>query len=721
MKNLDQALKKYFGFDSFRANQQQIIEHLLSGNNTFVIKPTGGGKSLCYQLPALVSEGTALVISPLIALMKNQVDAMRARSIDDSVAHFLNSSLEKDQIDQVKKDVLEQKTKLLYIAPESLQKKSVQTFLSKAHISFVAVDEAHCISEWGHDFRPEYRKIKQVIESLCGPKAFIALTATATLKVQQDILNNLGIENAQVFKSSFNRLNLFYNVTSKQNLESKLIGFVKKYAGKSGIVYCMSRKKVEQVTELLNLNGVSAVAYHAGFDRDQRAENQELFIKDKVNVIVATIAFGMGIDKPNVRFVVHYDLPKTIESYYQETGRAGRDGLPSECLTFFSQEDVEKFEHFISKKNAVEELKHRFLLDQVVHFFESGICRRKFILKYFGEDFQVKDCAKHCDNCNYDAEQTNIENGLKQLFLAIQVMKEQASSKQLEYFLKGNLSPIIKQYEFDQHAVFGALKQYDSEQIKALIINAYVEGYTDLNFNESAYYSNTQKSFDQDFSIVMNRDLNAQDNLPSKASQKQNIEYDKNLFELLNKEVRQIAELNNLPPYVVFSEVSIIEMASKYPTSEQEMVSITGVGAGKAKKYAASLIKIVQDFVEQNNIEKQEHFAIKTIANKSVHKIHIIQSIDRKMPFEDIAGAKKLSIDELLSQIEIIVESGTKVNIDYYLNDLFDEDQQEDFIEYFKETESDCVDSAVEEFEDEGYSREDIRLMRIHFLSKYAH
>lgn len=722
-KTLHFALKKHFGFSSFKGTQEQIIISLLNGNNTFVIMPTGGGKSLCYQLPALISEGTAIIVSPLIALMKNQVDAIRGFSSDDSVAHVLNSSLTKREASQVKEDVKQGKTKLLYVAPESLTKAENIQFLKSVKISFFAIDEAHCISEWGHDFRPEYRNLKSIFNKI-GKTPIIALTATATEKVQQDIQKNLGMEGSQLFKSSFNRDNLFYQVRPKINVNKEIIKFIKQHPSKSGIVYCLSRKKVEEIAQTLQVNGINALPYHAGLDANSRAKHQDAFLMEDCDVIVATIAFGMGIDKPDVRFVIHHDIPKSLESYYQETGRAGRDGGEGICVAFYSYKDIEKLEKFMHGKPVAEQEIGKQLLLETVSYAETSICRRKYILHYFGEKFNTEKCQKKCDNCSNPKKQLEGKDDIVLLLNTIIESKEKFKAKEIVNILTGNMTAMLNDYNSKELDVFGKGKHQDSSYWHAVIrqlqvsglLSKDVETYGLLKLNNlSREFIEKPKSFmiteDHDYSDIETKE--AQLNQKSSA-------FDTNLLELLKDLRRSIARTKNLPPFVLFQDPSLEDMAMQYPISTDELTQINGVGSGKAKKYGKEFISLIKAYVEENDIERPQDMVVKSIVNKSGLKVFIIQSTDRKLPLDDIASAKGLNMTQLISEIENIVYSGTKVDITYYLNEILDEDHQEDIYNYFKDdAETDSIDAAMEEFEGD-YEEEDLRLMRIKFLSELA-
>ncbi len=728
--NLQAELKKHFGFDAFKGDQEEIIQSVISGNDTFVIMPTGGGKSLCYQLPALIHEGTAIVISPLIALMKNQVDSIRGHSEDDFVAHFLNSSLNKAEQIVVKDDLRAGRTKLLYVAPETLNKKETIDFFKELTISFVAVDEAHCISEWGHDFRPEYRRIKEMIKGINSKIPVMALTATATPKVQGDIQKNLGMSDARVFKASFNRTNLFYEVRPKVELAKQLIRFVKERQGKSGIVYCLSRKKVEEIAETLQVNGIKALPYHAGFDAGTRAKNQDMFLNEDVDVIVATIAFGMGIDKPDVRFVIHHDMPKSLEGYYQETGRAGRDGGEGHCLAFYDYKDIEKLEKFMQGKPISEQEVGKQLLEEVVAYAETAMSRRKFLLHYFGEEFDEEngEGAKMDDNAVNPRPREEGSKWVKMLLDCVAELKETAKAKYIIEILTGVSNSQIKSFRHDTIKSFGAGKEKDKKFWMAVIRQTTVgkllikdiETYGVLKLGEKGkeFIANPQP-----FTVILDHDYieRAEDDNLILNTKAQGSAMDDKLYQLLKDLTRSVAKDNNVPPFVVFQEPSLMDMANQYPITLEELANIQGVGQGKANKYGASFVSTIADYVEENDIERAQDIVVKSVVNKSGTKVYIIQNIDRKRPLEDIAKARDMSMEDLLTEIENIVESGTKVNLDYYLGDAVDEDKQDELYDYFMEdAETGTIEEAMEELKDEDYSEEEIRLMRIKFMSEVA-
>ena len=718
------ALKKYFGFNQFKGRQEEVINSLISGNHTFVIMPTGGGKSMCYQLPALMCSRPAIVVSPLIALMKNQVDAIRGHCSDDSIAHYLNSSLTKSESDAVKLDVRSGKTKLLYLAPESLTKQNTIEFLQSINISFVAVDEAHCISEWGHDFRPEYRRLRSIIENI-NKVPIIALTATATPKVQMDIQKNLGMTDANVFKDSFNRENLYYEVRPKVNIEKSIIQFIKLREGKSGIIYCLSRKKVEDVSELLTVNGIKSLPYHAGLDAQTRAKHQDQFLMEDVDVIVATIAFGMGIDKPDIRFVIHHDIPKSIEGYYQETGRAGRDGGEGHCLTFYAYKDIEKLEKFLAKKPISEQEIGKQLLHEMVSYSESAVCRRKILLNYFGQEYDEKKCNKNCDNCKCPKEKFEGQGFIVHLLSTMKSLnqKHKFHSKYLTDFLTGIRSAKIIEYQGYKNDRFGKGLSKDEKFWNAVIRQCIVNGLIDKEVETYGTLKCSEKGLkylEKPFSypLTQNHDY---DQLPdtSNTNNEKQIAFDEALVKVLKELRKQVAQQKNVPPYVVFQDPSLEDMAINYPCNEEELKNIVGVGVGKAMKYGRVFIETIKKYVEENDIERPNDFVIKSTVNKSVLKVHIIQNIDRKIPLEDIADAKGKSVDDIIEEIEAIVFSGTKINLNYFIDEILDEEQQSEIFDYFQEAESDSIEAAKEEFDGE-YEEEELRLMRIKFLSELA-
>ncbi|PDH48619.1 MAG: DNA helicase RecQ [Bacteroidetes bacterium MED-G21] len=721
--SLQTALKNYFGFSNFKGNQKVIIESLIKGHDTFVIMPTGGGKSLCYQLPAFISEGTAIIVSPLIALMKNQVDAIRGLSSNDNVAHVLNSSLTKKEAQQVKDDIRSGHTKLLYVAPESLTKKDNINFLKSVKLSFFAIDEAHCISEWGHDFRPEYRNLRNIIQSI-GKAPIIALTATATEKVQEDIQKNLGMENAKLFKSSFNRENLFYEVRPKINVNKEIIKFIKQHPDKSGIVYCLSRKKVEEIAKTLQVNGINALAYHAGLDSNTRAKHQDAFLMEDCNVIVATIAFGMGIDKPDVRFVVHHDIPKSLESYYQETGRAGRDGGEGICVAFYSYKDIEKLEKFTQGKPVAEQEISKQLLLETVSFAETSMCRRKYILHYFGEHYNETNCNALCDNCKNPKKHHEGKDQVKLVLDTIKESKEKFKAKEIVNILTGKMTAMINDYNCNQLNSFGKGENNDSAYWHAIIRQIIVGGFLDKEIESYGILklNNNAKEFlikPTSFMIREDHDYSNIEDQETELNIKSDV-YDTKLLSMLKSLRKKVAKTKNLPPFVLFQDPSLEDMALQYPITIDELVNINGVGAGKANRFGKEFIEFIASYVEENNIDRPQDMVIKSIVNKSGLKVYIIQSTDRKLPLEDIASAKGLDMPKLINEMENIVYSGTKVDINYYLDEILESDQQDEIFDYFKDdAETDSIEEAMEEFEEE-YDEEELRLMRIKFLSELA-
>ena len=719
-------LKKHFGFSAFKGLQESVITHILDKEDCFVIMPTGGGKSLCYQLPALVQEGTAIVVSPLIALMKNQVDAIRGISSENGIAHVLNSSLNKTETAQVKSDIRNGITKLLYVAPESLSKKDTIDFFKSVKISFLAVDEAHCISEWGHDFRPEYRNLRVILEQFKQSIPIIALTATATPKVQEDIMKNLRISKAQVFKASFNRPNLYYEVRTKTNqVDSDIIRFVKQNSGKSGIIYCLSRKRVEELAQTLQVNGINALPYHAGLDAKSRVSHQDQFLKDDCDIIVATIAFGMGIDKPDVRFVIHHDIPKSIESYYQETGRAGRDGGEGHCLAFYAYKDIEKLEKFMSGKPLAEQEIGMALLADMVAYAETSISRRKFILHYFGEAFdnETGDGGAMDDNMRFPKEQVEAKDALVLLLKTVVETKEIYKSKELVKTLLGEKNAVIQSHKTNTLAVFGSGANKDSHFWMALIRQALVAGYLIKEIEAYGLIRITTrgKAFlyqPESFMMTEDHKFVGQENVPIQPVKSQGV-LDKTLMQLLLNLRKQVAEANEVPPYAVFQENSLEEMCLKYPISLEELVTINGVGEGKAKRYGDQFINLISQYVEENEITRPDDLVVKSTGINSALKLYLIQSIDRKLPLEDIADAKGMSMEKLVSEMETIVFAGTRLNIDYYLEDLFDDDQLEELYDYFIESDSDSISEATAAF-DGDYEEEELRLYRLKFMSEIA-
>ena len=722
--DLHNALKHYFGFEAFKGHQEEIITSVINKENTFVIMPTGGGKSLCYQLPALVLEGTAIVISPLIALMKNQVDAMRGISSTDSIAHVLNSSLTKNEIREVMEDISAGKTKLLYVAPESLIKEEYANFLKTVPISFVAVDEAHCISEWGHDFRPEYRNIKTIIERLGSNIPIVALTATATPKVQEDILKNLGMLEANVFKSSFNRPNLYYEVRPKtKNVDADIIRFVKQNSKKSGIIYCLSRKKVEDLAQTLQVNGISAVPYHAGLDAKTRAKHQDMFLMEEVDVVVATIAFGMGIDKPDVRFVIHHDIPKSIESYYQETGRAGRDGGEGHCLAFYSYKDVEKLEKFMIGKPIAEQEIGQALLQDIVAYAETSSSRRKFILHYFGEEFDEVngEGANMDDNVRFPKEKKEAKDDVVKLLNVIIATKQKFKAKEIVNTLIGKVSALIKAHRIDEQEFFGIGKDKDDAYWMALLRQVMVNGLIrkDIETYGVMFITDKGKEFLKEVLSFMMTEDHSYEEEPEDINSANAVAADPVLLDMLKDLRKKVAKQKGVPPFVVFQDPSLEDMALKYPITIQELTNVHGIGEGKAKKYGSEFVKLIERYVEENDIVRAEDLIVKTTGSNSALKLFIIQNIDRKLPLPDIAQAKGLEMDEFLKEMEQIVYSGTKLNIDYWVNEIFDEEQQEELHEYFMEAESDKISLASKEFAGE-YEDDELRIYRLKFISEVA-
>ncbi|QGY43867.1 DNA helicase RecQ [Maribellus comscasis] len=719
--SLTDKLRHYFGFDRFKGQQEEAIKSVLAGNNTFVLMPTGGGKSLIYQLPALLLEGTAIVISPLIALMKNQVDSIRGMQSEDNIAHFLNSSLSKAAIQEVKNDVLDGKTKLLYVAPESLTKEENIEFLKRVKISFYAIDEAHCISEWGHDFRPEYRRIKPIVEEI-GKSPIVALTATATAKVQHDIQKNLGILDAEVFKASFNRENLYYEVRPKIKPETQIIKFIKQNEGKSGIIYCLSRKRVEELAETLQVNGIKALAYHAGMDAATRSGNQDKFLMEEVDVIVATIAFGMGIDKPDVRFVIHYDIPKSLEGYYQETGRSGRDGGEGKCITFYSYKDIQKLEKFMHGKPVAEQEIGKQLLLDTVSYAESAICRRIILLNYFGEKYENENCG-NCDNCLNPKEKVEAGDEVARALKVILEVNEKYKGEHIANILIGNKTAAIKSFKHYTLETFGSGKDHDERFWNAVFRQSMIAGIINKDIENYGLLKVTEKGHEflknpTSFMLVKNHEYEEEDDsanaggAPSGATSG-----DPQLYSMLKDLRKKIAKKHSLPPFVIFQDPSLADMSIQYPVSLDELQKIQGVGQGKAKRYGKEFVALIKQYVDENEIERPEDLIVRTVANKSKMKVFIIQSIDRKISFDDIANSKGVEVNDIITEVEAIVNSGTRLNIDYYIDDVIDEDRQEEMFEYFREAENDSIEAAVEELGEDEYSEEDIRLMRVKFIS----
>ena len=721
--NLTDTLKKYFGFDTFKGEQEQIIRNLLDGNDTFVLLPTGGGKSLCYQLPSLLMEGVALVISPLIALMKNQVDAMRHYGEEDGVAHFLNSSLNKSAIDQVKSDILAGKTKLLYVAPESLTKEENVEFLKSVKISFYAVDDAHCISEWGHDFRPEYRRIRPII-NLIGQAPIIALTATATQKVREDIKKILGMPDAREFKSSFNRSNLYYEVRRKNDdIDKEIIKFIKANSGKSGIIYCLSRKKVEELAEILKANGINASAYHAGMDSPVRSAVQDDFIKENIDVIVATIAFGMGIDKPDVRFVIHYDMPKSLEGYYQETGRAGRDGGEGQCIAFYSDKDMQKLRKFMQGKPVSEKDINEELLRETEAYAESAVCRRKSLLHYFGETYAEENC-KNCDNCLNPKKQVEAKDSLCAVIETIIAVKENFKSDYIIDVLLGKETSEVLAHRHEELEAFGSGEGEDEKMWNAVIRQALIAGYLAKDVENYGLLKVTpagNKFLKKpvSFKVVEDSDFDEEEDDEAPVRGGGSCAVDPALFSMLKDLRKKMSKKLDVPPYVIFQDPSLEAMATTYPVTLEELQNIPGVGAGKAKRYGQEFCLLIKKHCEENEIERPEDLRVRTVANKSKIKVSIIQAIDRKVALDDIAVSKGLDFSELLDEVEAIVYSGTRLNIDYFLEEIMDEDHMLDIYDYFKESTTDKIDDAMDELGDD-YTEDEIRLVRIKFISEMA-
>lgn len=716
-----EALRTYFGFDQFKGEQEAIISNVLEGKNTFVIMPTGGGKSMCYQLPALMMEGTAIIVSPLIALMKNQVDAIRNVSEENAVAHFLNSSLTKTEITKVKEDIQAGKTKLLYVAPESLTKQENIDFLTSVPISFFAIDEAHCISEWGHDFRPEYRRLREIFEKISNVP-IMALTATATPKVQVDIQKNLNMLDARLFKASFNRDNLFYEVSPKKEVEKEIIRFIRRHEGKSGIIYCLSRKKVEELAEVLRVNGINALAYHAGMDASTRSRHQDMFLMEDVDVIVATIAFGMGIDKPDVRFVIHHDIPKSLESYYQETGRAGRDGGEGHCLAFYSYKDVEKLEKFLQGKPVSEIEIGKQLLFEIVSYAETSICRRKYLLHYFGEAYDDSKCSDMCDNCKNPKERFEGKVQVEKLLKSIAALNQMQKTKHLCAFLVGQKTSDIVSYRHDQNELFGIGKDHDEVFWNAVIRQCLVNGLISKDIESYGILKLTeegQKFIDnpKPFMLIRETDYSTDDDSDIIVSANAKDAFDEVLYKILIDLRKTISKAHNVPPFVVFQENSLKEMAFQYPITIDELTNVQGVGQGKAVRYGKAFLELISKYVVENEIDRPQDLVVKSIVNKSGLKVQLIQNIDRKLPLEDISKAQGKTMDEIIDEIEAIVMSGTKVDIRYYLDEILDEDNQDEIFDYFREAESDSLVDAYNEF-DGDYTEEELRLMRIKFMSE---
>jgi ATP-dependent DNA helicase RecQ len=718
---LTDKLHYYFGFDRFKGQQEEAVKSVMSGDNTFVLMPTGGGKSLIYQLPALLLEGTAIVISPLIALMKNQVDSIRGMQTEDNVAHFLNSSLSKSAIQEVKNDVQEGRTKLLYVAPESLTKEENIEFLKKIKISFYAIDEAHCISEWGHDFRPEYRRIRPIVEEI-GNSPIVALTATATAKVQHDIQKNLGILDARVFKASFNRANLYYEVRPKVKPENQIIKFIRQNEGKSGIIYCLSRKKVEELTETLQVNGIKALAYHAGMDAATRSGNQDKFLMEEVDVMVATIAFGMGIDKPDVRYVIHYDIPKSLEGYYQETGRAGRDGGEGKCITFYSYKDIQKLEKFMHGKPVAEQEIGKQLLLDTVSYAETAICRRIILLNYFGEHYEHENCG-NCDNCLNPKEKIEAGDEVARALTAILEVNEKYKADHIANILIGNKTAAIKSFKHYTLNSFGSGTDHEERFWNAVFRQSMVAGLINKDIENYGLLKVTPKGHEflkkeNSFMLVRNHDYQEEEDsgmiagAPSGATSG-----DPQLYGILKELRKKIAKKHDLPPFVIFQDPSLSDMSIHYPITLEELQNIQGVGQGKARRYGKEFVELIKKYVEENEIERPEDLVVRSVANKSKNKVFIIQNIDRKIALDDIADALGMELKDIITEVEVIVNSGTKLNIDYFINDVMDEEHQDEIFEYFREAHDDSIEKALEELGEDEYTEDDVRLMRIKFLS----
>lgn len=718
-----EALEQFFGFNTFKGEQESIIQSVLDGQNTFVIMPTGGGKSMCYQLPALMMEGTAIVVSPLIALMKNQVDALRGFSDEDGVAHFLNSSLTRNETLKVRKDIKDGRTKILYVAPESLTKRENVEFLTDIKISFFAIDEAHCISEWGHDFRPEYRRLRTIFDEIKRVPV-IALTATATEKVQEDILKNLDIPDAKTYKASFNRPNLYYEIRPKKDVGREIIRFIKQHSGRSGIIYCLSRKKVEEMAEMLNVNGIKALPYHAGMDANQRASHQDQFLMEEVDVIVATIAFGMGIDKPDVRFVIHHDIPKSLESYYQETGRAGRDGGEGKCVAFYSYKDIEKLEKFLQGKPVAEQEIGKQLLADTVSFAETSMCRRKYLLHYFGEHFDAAECNKGCDNCANPKEQFEGKEDLALVLKAVKESKERHRAKFICDLITGTETSEIKNYKGDKLKVYGEGADKDGHHWMAVVRQANVGGFLHKDIETYGNLSLTEagkKFLAKPVSIkfVKERDYSDYEGADDEPIARAGAAADEKLMAMLKDLRRSQAQKLKLQPWVLFGDPSLEEMTMRYPITIDELTQVSGVGPGKAQKFGKPFVELIARYVEENDIERAEEVTVRSVVNKSGNKVHIIQNIDKRLPLEAIAKSRNLSLNDLLTELESIVMSGTKLDINYQLNDMLEAESQQEIMDYFRDAETDDIENAHQEF-DGDFSEEELRMMRIKFMSEVA-
>ena len=719
---LHKKLKEIFGYNSFRGEQEKIISNLLKGNDSMVIMPTGGGKSMCYQLPALISDGCAIIVSPLIALMKNQVDVIRGYYQNESIAHVLNSSLTKTQTTQVKEDITSGKTKLLYVAPESLVKTENTDFFKAAKVSFYAIDEAHCISEWGHDFRPEYRKLRQIMDAI-GQAPIIALTATATPKVRQDIMKNLKINTGQLFLDSFNRSNLFYEIQPKKDVAKQIIQYIKNRTGESGVIYCLSRKKVEEIAEILQINGVNALPYHAGLDSKKRVEHQEAFLMDDCSVIVATIAFGMGIDKPDIRFVIHHDIPKSLEGYYQETGRAGRDGGKGDLMTFYDYKDIEKLEKFLQGKPVAEQEVGRLLIMETIAFSETSMCRRKYLLYYFGEEFDADNCNKMCDNCRSPKTKIEGKNYIKLLLEAIDGANERFKPKEIAKIMMGESNALIKQNMHQLDKVFGSGNKKSLGFWHSLIRQAYIKRLITKEIESYGILKLTKKGrkfISQPYSIEIMEDHNYDDIKSTDPTIQKGTAADELLFNILKDLRKKLAKKLRLPPAIIFTELSLIDMANQYPINIEEMSKIQGVGVGKANKYGEEFINTIKKYVKDNEIVRPQDFTVRSVPNKSSNKIYIIQSLDKKIGLNDIATGKGLSVEQLLKEMEEIVEGGTRLNLSHIILDMIDQEEREDIHSFFKETESFSFDEARLEFEEDIFNDAEVRILRIDFISQVA-